>query len=179
MTRKPTAQIPRRLAERQEVLFEKLQALTRQVQAAARQRPARTVPDDLRARAETMLFEVQPFRPSRGKPVLAEAAPHYGGLATQLAEALAALVAFEARHTHWDARVDAPAWVVPGPMMTLRRLGPRPGSKAAVRALAKAEVDKAARAAAMLDLRARLVQRLTQFKMRGVPTEADPHPASS
>ncbi len=170
MPRKSTAKIPRRLAERQEVLFARLQALARQVQAAARQRPAQPVPEDVRAKAETMLFEVQPFRASRSKPVLRDPAPHYAGLATQLAEALAVLVAFEARHTHWDARVDAPAWVVPGPMMTLRRLGPRPGSKAAVRALAKAEVDKAARAAAMLDLRARLVQRLYQFKMRDTPT---------
>ena len=57
-------------------------------------------------------------------------------------------------------------WLVPGPMMKVRRLMPRQGSKAAARAEARARQEQELRAARMVDIRAKLVQRLAQFRQR-------------
>lgn len=159
-----------RMAERHEVLFPKLQALTHKIETVARQRPERAVPDKVRAEAEALLFEAEAFRQLRRRRALPLAAPHFGGLAGQLAEALAALVAFEARYTQWDARFDEPVWMVPDRIMKVRRLTPKAGSKAAIRAAARAEAEKTKREADMVDLRAKLVQRLVQSQREPPPS---------
>ncbi len=171
MPLKPTPEIPRRMAERQEAVFARLQALARQVQA--RQRPGGAVPDRLRTEAEKLLFEAQCFRPDYAKHGLPAPAPHCGGLAAQLADALTALMEFETRHTQWDAVEGATMWAVSGATMPVRRLQPRPGSKAAARAEAKARQVAERRAAYMVDLRAKLVERLAQFRSR------EPAPSST
>ena len=166
MCLKPVPQIPRRLAARQEAVLARLLPLARQVQGQARNAPSGAVPAPLRSAAEALLIDVQRFGEQRRKPLLPQAAPNYGGLATQLAEALTVLIAFETRHTQWNAAVGDSMWLVPGPMMKVRRLMPRPGSKAAARAEARARQEQELRAARMVDIRAKLVQRLAQFRQR-------------
>jgi hypothetical protein len=160
MPTRPTPKIPRRTAERQEVLFQKLQAFARQVQGVAGRRPGMGVPEKVRRTAEALLFDVEPFREAPRRRVLPDTAPSYGGLAAQLGEALTALVAFETRHTHWDAVRLQPMWLVSHGLMKVRRLAPRPGSKAAARADALDERDRERREAEILDLRRKLVRRL-------------------
>lgn len=174
MSQNPVPQIPRRLAARQEAVLARLQLLARQVQGRARNAPSGAVPDPLRSAAGALLFDVQRFSERRRKSVLPQAAPHYGGLATQLAEALAVLVGFEARHTQWNAAVGDSMWLVPGPMMKVRRLMPRPGSKAAARAEARARQEQELRAARMVELRARLVERLVQYRRRELAPDLAP-----
>jgi len=177
---KPPKPITLRLIERHEALFPKLQTFARQVQAQAARRPLGVVSDDLRAEAEALLFEAQPFRERGERGALPLAAPHLGGLAGQLSAALAALLAFEARHSQWDARANAPVWALDRGVRPLKRLMPKPGSKAAAQAAARSERDAQARAAKMADLRAKLVKRLTQFRMRedAMPEAAEPPDAS-
>lgn len=152
-----------RLIERHETLFPKLQAFTRTMQSAAARRPRGVVPEGMRVMAEALLFEALPFGTSRQRRELPVAAPDCAGLAGQLSAALAAMVAFEARHSQWDARFAEPVWMADDHHIhRLKRLAPKPGSKAAVKAVAKAEMEEAARAARMVELRARLVQRLAQ-----------------
>lgn len=173
------AKLSRRQVLRQEAVFAKLVSLSGQVKAAARQRQGKNVPDDLRRAAEAVLFEVEFFRPQKRKP-FPRAAADRSGLAAQLAEALAALIAFEARHTGWDARFDEPVWLVEGAAMRVRRLLPRPGSRAAAKAEARARAAKAERAARMAELRHKLVRRMEQFKDRaGAPdlSNLSPSPA--
>ena len=155
-----------REAARHEALFPKLQALTRKVELIARKKPEQAVPETIRAEAGVMLFEIETFRQLRRPRAVPPAAPHFGGLAAQLAEALTAMVAFETRYTQWDARFEEPVWKVPHGIMKIRRLAPRPGSKAAIRAAALAEAEKAKQAAKMIELRRKLVIRLTQFNNR-------------
>lgn len=162
----PTPQIPRRMATRQEDVFVKVQALMRQVQALARQQPARAVPDRLLVAAEKLLFEARCFRPYHAKRGLPAPAPHCGDLAAQLAETLTALMAFETRHTEWDAVEGETMWAVSESKMPVRRLQPRAGSKAAARAEARARQAARLRAANMVDLRAKLVERLAQYRSR-------------
>jgi hypothetical protein len=173
MPSKPDREIPRRVAERQEAVFGRLQALAREVQALARQRSGRPVPDRLRQEAEKLLIEARCFYPDHARAGLPVLARHCGGLAAQLADALTALMAFETRHTHWDALEAETLWAVSGAKMRVRRLQPRPGSKAAARAEAKARQAAERRAAYMVDLRAKLVQRLAQFRSR------EPAPSSA
>ena len=155
-----------RLIERHETLFPKLQALTRTVQALSARRPGRLVPEEMRVTAEALLFEALPFSAGRRRE-LPVAAPDCAGLAGQLRAALAALMAFEARHSQWDMRFGEPVWMADDPHIhRLKRLAPKPGSKAAAKAAARAEMNRAARAARMLEIRALLVKRLTQYKMR-------------
>jgi hypothetical protein len=163
MREKPRPKISRRMAERHEAFCPKLQKLARQVGATGRSSPKLAVPDAVRREAEALLFDVQPFReiPTRG--ALPVAAPHYGGLAAQLAEALTALLAFEQRHTQYNFLTLQPQWSVEGPgVMPVKRLAPRPGSLAAVRARAQAEHEKSRRVAKMAYYRAELARRLEQ-----------------
>lgn len=165
----PPAKAPktsRRMAERHEILFPKLQALTRQVEAMARRKPEQAVPEKLRTEAEALLFDAELFRQKMRGSAPPVAAPRMDGLAAQLAGAMTVLLGFEARYTQWDARFNEPVWKVPDVIMKIRRLAPRPGSKAALRADAQAEADKAKQAARMIELRRRLVIRLSQFDRR-------------
>ena len=124
------------------------------------------MPEAVRIAAEAVLFEAEAFRSRRRNRDLPTAAPHFSGLAAQLGEALAMLVAFETRHTQWNATIGETTWIVEGSIMRPRRLRPRPGSKAAARADAMARQEADLRAARMVELRAKLVQRLVQFHSR-------------
>lgn len=166
MPRELPAKIPRRLALRQEALYEALQTLARTVAASAARTPARAVPEAMRAKAETLLFAAESFRPTRRGRTLPQAAPQLSGLAAQLTEALSLLIAFETRHSQWNAVLGETVWRVDGPVMRLRRLQPRPGSRAACHAEAKARQEAELRAARVADLRQKLVLRLAQFESR-------------
>jgi hypothetical protein len=87
--------ITRKLAERHEALVVRIEALARQVDAVAAKKPELAVPPDLRAAAEDLLHDCRSF--ARGLGTLPPAAPSYGGLGAQLAEARARLEAFELR----------------------------------------------------------------------------------
>ncbi|NGP16933.1 hypothetical protein [Devosia aurantiaca] len=176
MRAKPCSTISRRMAERHENLLPMLQVLARKLQSMAARSPNRAVPDDLRSQAEAMLFEVEVFRERRQRPALPVGAPHYRGLASQLTEALAAMIAFEQRHVAWNAATEEPQWnLAPGKkdgrvgIMKVKRLTPRPGSKAAARADAQARLEEELRAGRMLRIRAALVDRLTKSQRTDGP----------
>lgn len=169
MRPKPRPEISRRMAERHENLLPRLRELARKLERTGARSPLMAVPDDLRSQAEAMLFDVQVFRELRWRTALPVAAPHYGGLASQLAEALTAMIAFEQRHVEWNAATEQPQWnLAPGKndgrigIMKVQRLAPRPGSKAAVRADAQAKQDRELAASRVVNMRAQLVERLAQ-----------------
>lgn len=166
---KPSEQLPRRRAERHEALFHKLQPLARSVSTSARSRPGAVVPDSLRIAAEAVLFEAEAFRSGSARGALPLAAPHFGALNGQLSEALGMLIAFETANSAWNGALGVTLWQVAGPAMPVQRLAPRAGSRAAVQVQAKVVAHEAARAAAMVDLRAKLVRRLDQFYRREAP----------
>lgn len=64
-------------------------------------KPNADVSDALRISAEGLLSDCAPFIRQRGER-LPVAAPDLMGLAAQLGQALAALEAWESRHTSWD-----------------------------------------------------------------------------
>ncbi len=166
-----------RLIERHETLFPKLQALSRTVQALSARRPRSLVPEEMRVTAEALLFEALPFSAGRRRE-LPVAAPDCAGLAGQLRAALAAMMAFEARHSQWDARFGEPVWMADDHCIhRLKRLAPRPGSKAAAKAEAKAEAEAAALATRMVALRAKLAQRLAQSRRHDPRFERPSEPA--
>jgi hypothetical protein len=166
-----------RLIERHEVLFPKLQALTRTMQAISARRPRSLVSEEMRVKAEALLFEALPFSAGRHRD-LPVAAPDCAGLAGQLSGALAAMMAFEARHSQWDARFAEPVWMADDHHVhRLKRLAPKPGSKAAAKAAARAEMEAAAQAARMVEIRARLAQRLAQSQRHDPRFEKPAHPA--
>ncbi|WDR02025.1 hypothetical protein PSQ19_15255 [Devosia algicola] len=102
--------ITRPTAQRHEAIFLRLTSLTKQAEAAAARRPGGEVPDGVRMVAEGLLFDCRPFlvrSPGRALPV---AAPVYGALAAQLGQALAGLVAFEARCTSYDGQHNCYVW---------------------------------------------------------------------
>lgn len=168
-----------RLIERHETLFPKLQALTRTVQALSARRPRRLVPEEMRVTAEALLFEALPFSAGRRRD-LPVAAPDCAGLVGQLRAALAAMMAFEARHSQWDMQFGEPVWLADDHRIhQLKRLAPKPGSKAAAKAEARAEMRTAARAARMLEIRALLVKRLTQYKLRAPELQPAPPVSAS
>lgn len=120
-------------AEAHEALYLKLAALSRLAAGVAAKNPLAPVPDEVRTRAEDLLLDAAPFcgarrpgRRARRRLGLEPAAPTYGGLGAQLAEALAGLEAFEARHTHWDGRLKCVVWRVAGPPLPVQRLHPEP-----------------------------------------------------
>jgi hypothetical protein len=65
-------------------------------------------------------------------------------------------------------------WLVPGALMRPRRLLPKPGSKGAARAGARARQEAERRAAEMVQLREKLVRRIDQYKQRDVAPELSP-----
>lgn len=119
-------------AEAHEALYLRLEALSRLAAGVATRKPGEPVPDEVRARAEDLLYDCRAFagrgvrtRSERRRGVV-PAAPTYGGLAAQLGEALAALEAFEHRHTQWDARLKCVAWRTEGTPLPVKRLNPQP-----------------------------------------------------
>jgi hypothetical protein len=163
-----------RLIERHETLFPRLQALARTMQAIAARRPRGLVSEDMRVTAEALLFEALPFSAGGRHRDLPVAAPDCAALAGQLSAALAAMMAFEARYSQWDARFAEPVWMADDHRIRrLKRLAPKPGSKAAAKAAAKAEMEAAAQAARMVEIRARLAQRLAQSRRHDPRFETD------
>lgn len=130
MPQSPNPSISRRLAAQHEAVYLRLVALTRQVEALAARRPELGVPEPVRVLAEAVLFDSRVFhQPRPSARCLPAAAPHYGALAAQLASAVAALVAFEARHSGWDDRLKAFLWRVEGKSLPIQRLRPQLDSK--------------------------------------------------
>lgn len=119
-------------AEAHEALYLRLEALVRLAGGVGARRPGEPVPDEVRARAEDLLYESRRFaaagiRSRSGRRGGVEpAAPTYGGLAAQLSEALAALETYEHRHTRWDGGLKCVVWQVEGAPLPVRRLNPRP-----------------------------------------------------
>lgn len=152
----PTA--TRMLAARHEALWLKLTALQAQIATVANRRPQTPVSAHTISVAEALLREALPFIP-KGDP-LPMAAPDHGGLLTQLGQALAAMDYWEASRSRWDDQAKAYLWQVKGDAsLPVRRLRPKLVQPAG------AEADPA-RAAKMLDLRAKLAKRMEQFNNR-------------
>lgn len=119
-------------AEVHEALHLKLEAMVRLAAGVGARQPLAPVPDEVRIRAESLLFECRPFAliggTARGgrRGGVEPAAPTYGGLSAQLGAALAALDAFEDRHTHWDPALKCVVWRVAGDPLPVQRLNPTP-----------------------------------------------------
>ena len=125
-----TRDLTRTLADRHEALYPKLETLTRQAEAMAARQAAAPVPAATRAAAETLLYEAGRFTPARRG--LVATPDDIGGLATVLGQALAALDAFEAANSFWQADQQCRVWDITGPPAPVRRL--RPVLKAPIRA---------------------------------------------
>lgn len=124
------------LARRHETLVVRVDAFLRQVEPIARKAPAGAVPAGVRATAEALLFEAQPFTPG---PVvrhrdrdLPPARPSWAELATQAGQLRAHMDAFETAHSRWHTTLRAFCWQVGGdeplPVARLRKdiAGPVP-----------------------------------------------------
>ena len=111
-------------AARHEALYLRLATLLRQTEAGANKRADAPVGDMTRRLAEDLLFEARRF--VGGPNAIPASAPDMVGLATQLGQALAALDAYEARHSAWDPELAAFAWSVNGPVaLPIARLRPK------------------------------------------------------
>jgi hypothetical protein len=116
-------------AARHEALYLRLAALLRQTEAGANKRADAPVGDIARRLAEALLFEARRF--SGGPSAIPAAAPDLVGLAVQLGQALAALDAYEARHSVWDPELAAFVWSVNGPVaLPIARLRPKSNAPA-------------------------------------------------
>ena len=121
-------------AEAHEALHLKLETMVRLAAGVGARQPLAPVPDEVRIRAESLLYDCRPFSlvggTARGgrRGGVEPAAPTYGGLSAQLGEALAALDAFEDRHTHWDPALKCVVWRVNGPPLPVQRLNPTPAA---------------------------------------------------
>lgn len=149
--------ISRRMAERHEAVYLRLETIARQVDAIAAKKPEGAVPEAMRGMAEAVLFESHGFRQHKRKGGLVAAAPHYGALAVQLGAALATMVAYEARHTRYHHINQLTLWLVEGEALPVRRLQPRP-------ARGKPAPEPPRRD--MADLRNKLAIRIEQYKRR-------------
>lgn len=111
-------------AARHEALYLRLATILRQTEAAANKRADAPVGDITRRLAEDLLFEARRF--VGGPNAIPASAPDLVGLATQLGQALAALDAYEARHSVWDPGLAAFVWSVNGPVaLPIARLRPK------------------------------------------------------
>ena len=159
MPRKALPHVTHLLAARHEALWLKLTALQAQVAGVALRKPQAEVAGHTGMVAEGLLREALPFL-AAGDP-LPVAAQDHGGLATQLGQALAEMEAWEASNVGWRGDLNAFVWLVSGAEpLPVKRLRPKlatPGPP---------PPDAAKHTAAMLDLRAKLAQRLDQFKRR-------------
>lgn len=143
-------------AARHEAVYLRMAALTKQAEAIAAKRPETPVPEAVRVVAEGLLFDCRPFvsrHPGRALPV---AAPLYGALAAQLGQALAGLVGFEARYTHYHPKQLCYVWRVGGEvLLPVQRLRPQ---------LVSVEAER--ESAEMANIRAKLAKRI-QALVRG------------
>lgn len=121
-------------AEAHEALHLKLETMARLAAGVGARQPLAPVPDEVRIRAESLLYDCRPFALGGGtarrgrRGGVEPAAPTYGGLSAQLGEALAALDAFEDRHTHWDPALKCVVWRVNGAPLPVQRLNPTPAA---------------------------------------------------
>jgi hypothetical protein len=113
----------RPLAERHEALWLRLAALHKDTVALGAKKPNADVSDALRISAEGLLSDCAPFIRQRGER-LPVAALDLMGLAAQLGQALAALEAWESRHTSWDAQFNCRIWVLHSGYLPIMRLKP-------------------------------------------------------
>lgn len=104
--------------------------LLRQVESVALRNPRAGVPNEISRLAEAALFDARAFRSPARREKMPAAAPHYGGLAAQLAAVLAELVDFENRQTQWDSQLGAFVWPLAGGSLAVRRLRPQVDRKA-------------------------------------------------
>jgi hypothetical protein len=110
-------------AERHEALWLSLAALHKDTVALGAKKPNADVSDALRISAEGLLSDCAAFTRQR-KERLPVAAPDLMGLAAQLGQALAALEAWESRHTSWDAQFNCRIWVLHSGYLPIMRLKP-------------------------------------------------------
>lgn len=119
-------------AEAHEALFLKFEALNRLAAGVATRNPVAPVPEEVRSHAEDLLYDCRAFvrdsirLRSIRRGGVEPAAPTYGGLGAQLGAALAALEAFELRHTQWDPGLKCVVGRVAGTPLPVRRLNPKP-----------------------------------------------------
>lgn|GEM_PF-1304332 len=113
-------------ATQHEALFLKLGRLLQQAETVATRRPSAPLPAETRAAAETLLYETEQFLvPRQRNRALSAAADSFGGLATQLGQAVARLDAFEASHSAWNPQLKCIAWQTPMTgVLPVRRLRP-------------------------------------------------------
>lgn len=112
-------------AARHEALVLRLQNLQKPVETLAARRPAEPVGAEVARLAADLLFEADRLAGARRRGALPMPAPDYAGLAAQLGQALAALEAFETRHTVWDAAKKAFCWsIAPRRNVPVQRLRP-------------------------------------------------------
>ena len=111
------------LAERHEALWLSLSALHKDIVALGAKKPGAAVSEPVRIAAEGLLSDCAAFTRKRNER-LPVAAPDLGGLAIQLGQALAALDAWESRHTSWDENWKCRVWLVTGRPLPIRRLKP-------------------------------------------------------
>lgn len=122
-------------ATRHEALYLRLQALHTQVAALAKTRPGEAALPLLAGVAEELLFACSEFRAPGQRRGLVGAAPHLGGLAAQLGQAVAVLEGYEAAHTGWIEKRQHVVWLLgDGTQLPVQRLHPQapPPSLAAV-----------------------------------------------
>ena len=145
------------LAARHEALWLRLAALQAQVMAVALRRPRAPVSAQSARVAEMLLREAGPFLVPGAVPP--PAAADYGGLCTQLGQAIAGLEAWEAVNSQWHSGLMAYVWLVQGQApLPVRRLRPRLAGPEAPHA----DPAYAAYKARMADLRQKLVRRFEQ-----------------
>lgn len=144
------------LAARHEALWLKLTSLQAQIAPVAARRPQGVVSAHTGMVAEGLLREALPFLID-GNP-LPVAAPDYGGLATQLGQALAGLEAWEAANMVWRGDLNAFVWTVSSDTaLPVARLRPK---------LVPPAKQDLAYAAGLRNLRDKLAQHIDQFKRR-------------
>jgi hypothetical protein len=147
-----------------EALFLKLGRLLQQAEAIAARRPSAPLPAETRAAAETLLYETERFLvPRQRNRVLPPAADTFGGLATQLGQAVARLDAFEASHSAWNPQLKCIAWHAPMTgALPVRRLRPE------VVAVFNPEADKKRSAEIRRMIAGRMRERYADGYVKGV-----------
>ena len=140
------------LAERHEALWLKLSALHKQIAAVATRKPEIPISEQTRIVAEALLADGWVF--GKGSDKLPVAAPDYGGLLTQLGQALAEMEDYELRHTAWHDDRKCFMWAVAGAPVPVRRLRQM------------VHDAKVGNTAATRELRRKLAIRIEQFKRR-------------
>lgn len=101
----------RGMAERHEVLFVRMTALHKTCLALATKKPGAAASEGVRIEAENLLGDCVPFSMTR-RYHLEMAAPDLGGLAAQLAQAIALLDEWQSRHTFHHTIYNCLMWNV-------------------------------------------------------------------